>query len=122
MPIFFKKRHLLAKIMVILTAIVLAPCFASGYSVSYDYYVYGEYQGDINTAFSEAATLDDIASVSNEVTQYGNNGNYGTLSAMQILQPEGSGRMRMSRAMTVTIGGLPRALIKSVFRHVNVDG
>ena len=127
MPIFFKKRHLLAKIMAILAFIALTPCFASGYSVSYRYYVHGE-SNDPNApnnpiytgtgAYIPSTTtviLDNTASVSGEVTQCGNNENYGTVKYSADLATGMVMSYAYARAITVIIRGPRRKLIRSVF-------
>ena len=81
-----KKRNAFQHIIVLSTIIFLTPCFALGYSVSYEYYVYADDTEWVNMPIhtgsggtTSPVILDGETSVSGEVRQDGNTGNYAAI-------------------------------------------
>jgi len=80
--IHFKKNHLPLRIIMVFAFIFLAPCFASAYSVSYEYEVYAYATRDfpINLPISDEQILEGVSSTSGSITQPGGiEENYATI-------------------------------------------
>jgi len=80
------KWHIFSYILVALAVTILTPCFALGYSVTYEYYVYSDTEDWSNLPIhtgtggtTSPVILDSTASISGEVRQDGSTGNYATV-------------------------------------------
>lgn len=77
----FNKNHLPLRIMMIFTFIFLIPCFASAYSVEYDYFVRalkGYSPENVAIATPDEVILEGVSSTSGSITQNGT-GNSATI-------------------------------------------